>query len=392
MANKRDYYEVLGVDKNADESTLKKAYYKLAKQYHPDTNPGEQVAEEKFKEANEAYEVLSDATKRAKYDQFGHAAFDPSMGGGDGGFGGFGGFSGGFSDFGDLGDILGSMFGGGFGGGSSTRRRNGPVQGDDIGTTIYVDFLEAIFGVKKDVSYNRVCHCNDCQGTGASEGSRGVETCPICQGRGQVSRVQRMGGMSFQSTAPCDNCHGSGKVIKNPCSKCRGSGMTRESKRLSVSVPAGIDNGERIALRGQGNDGRNGGPAGDLIITVSVRPHAFFERDGYNVYCEVPLTIAEATLGAEIDVPTLEGTIKHTIPEGTQPGTKFTMRGKGVPYVNGNGRRGDLIFRTVVEIPRGLNEKQKSAMKAFAESCGESNYAKHKQFFKKIFGTKDKDK
>ena len=392
MANKRDYYEVLGVDKNADESTLKKAYYKLAKQYHPDTNPGDKVAEEKFKEANEAYEVLSDSTKRAKYDQFGHAAFDPSMGGGDGGFGGFSGFSGGFSDFGDLGDILGSMFGGGFGGGSSTRRRNGPVQGDDIGTTIYVDFLEAIFGVKKDVSYNRVCHCNDCQGTGASEGSRGVETCPTCQGRGQVSRVQRMGGMSFQSTAPCDNCHGSGKVIKNPCSKCRGSGMTRESKRLSVSVPAGIDNGERIALRGQGNDGRNGGPAGDLIITVSVRQHAFFERDGYNVYCEVPLTIAEATLGAEIDVPTLEGTIKHTIPEGTQPGTKFTMRGKGVPYVNGNGRRGDLIFRTVVEIPRGLNEKQKSAMKAFAESCGESNYAKHKQFFKKIFGTKDKDK
>ena len=391
MANKRDYYEVLGVDKNADESTIKKAYYKLAKQYHPDTNPGDKVAEEKFKEANEAYEVLSDATKKAKYDQFGHAAFDPSMGGGDGGFGGFGGFSGGFSDFGDLGDILGSMFGGGFGSGSSTRRRNGPVQGDDIGTSIYVDFEEAVFGVKKDVSYNRVCRCNDCQGTGAAEGSRGVETCSACGGRGQVSRVQRMGGMSFQSTAPCENCRGTGKVIKNPCSKCRGSGMTRESKRLTVSIPAGIDNGERIALRGQGNDGRNGGPAGDLIITVSVRPHNIFERDGYNVYCEVPITVAEATLGAEIDVPSLEGNIKHTIPEGTQPGTKFTMRGKGVPYVNGNGRRGDLIFRTVVEIPRGLNEKQKSAMKAFAESCGESNYTKHKQFFKKIFG-KDKDK
>ena len=390
MANKRDYYEVLGVDKNADESTLKKAYYKLAKQYHPDTNPGDKVAEEKFKEANEAYEVLSDSTKRAKYDQFGHAAFDPSMGGGDGGFGGFSGFSGGFSDFGDLGDILGSMFGGGFGSSSSARRRNGPIQGDDIGTTIYVDFIEAVFGVKKDVSFNRVCHCNECQGTGASEGTRGVETCPTCGGRGQVSRVQRMGGMSFQSTAPCDNCRGSGKIIKNPCAKCRGTGMTRESKRLSVSVPAGIDNGERIALRGQGNDGRNGGPAGDLIITVSVRPHNIFERDGQNVYCEVPLTVAEATLGAEIDVPTLEGNIKHTIPEGTQPGTRFTMRGKGIPYVNGNGRRGDLIFRTVVEIPRGLNEKQKSAMKAFAESCGESNYAKHKQFFKKIFGTKDK--
>ena len=391
MANKRDYYEVLGVDKNADESTIKKAYYKLAKKYHPDTNPGDKVAEEKFKEANEAYEVLSDATKKAKYDQFGHAAFDPSMGGGDGGFGGFGGFGGGFSDFGDLGDILGSMFGGGFGGGSSTRRRNGPVQGDDIGTSISIDFEEAVFGVKKDVTYTRVCQCHDCQGTGASEGSSGVETCTVCQGRGQVSRVQRMGGMSFQSTAPCESCRGTGKIIKNPCSKCRGSGMTRESKRLTVSIPAGIDNGERIALRGQGNEGRNGGPAGDLIINVSVRPHNIFERDGYNVYCEVPLTVAEATLGAEIDVPTLEGNIKHTIPEGTQPGTRFTMRGKGIPYVNGGGRRGDLIFRTTVEIPRGLNEKQKSAMRAFADSCGESNYAKHKQFFKKIFG-KDKDK
>ena len=391
MANKRDYYEVLGVDKNADESTIKKAYYKMAKQYHPDTNPGDKVAEEKFKEANEAYEVLSDATKKAKYDQFGHAAFDPSMGGGDGGFGGFGGFSGGFSDFGDLGDILGSMFGGGFSGSSSSaRRRNGPVQGDDIGTTVTIDFEEAVFGVKKDVPYTRACHCASCQGTGASEGSRGVETCSTCGGRGQVSRVQRMGGMSFQSTAACESCRGTGKIIKNPCSKCRGTGMTREGKRLSVSIPAGIDNGERIALRGQGNEGRNGGPAGDLIITVSVRSHAFFERDGYNVYCEVPITVAEATLGAEIDIPTLEGNIKHTIPEGTQPGTRFTMRGKGIPYVNGNGRRGDLIFRTVVEIPRGLNEKQKTAMKAFAESCGESNYTKHKQFFKKIFGSKDR--
>ena len=218
MANKRDYYEVLGVDKNADESTIKKAYYKMAKQYHPDTNPGDKVAEEKFKEANEAYEVLSDATKKAKYDQYGHAAFDPSMGGGEG-FGGFGGFGGGFSDFGDLGDILGSMFGGGFGGSSNARRRNGPVQGEDIGTSIYIDFEEAVFGVKKDVSYNRICRCNDCQGTGASEGSRGVETCSVCQGRGQVSRVQRMGGMSFPSTAPCENCRGTGKIIKNPCSK-----------------------------------------------------------------------------------------------------------------------------------------------------------------------------
>ncbi len=382
MADKRDYYEVLGVDKSADASTIKKAYYKLAKQYHPDANPGDKVAEEKFKEANEAYEVLSDSDKKAKYDRFGHAAFDPGAGAGYGGFGG--GFDG-FGDFGDLGDILGGMFGGAFGGGS-TRRRNGPVQGDDIATSVSISFEEAVFGVKKDISFNRVCRCSDCKGSGASDGN--VETCSTCRGTGQVRRVQRMGGMSFQSTAACDNCRGSGRIIKNPCSKCRGTGMSRESKKLTVSIPAGIDHGERIALRGQGNDGRNGGSAGDLIITVSVKGHSVFERDGYNIYCEVPLTVAEATLGAEIDVPTLEGNVKYDIPEGTQPGTKFTMRGKGVPYVNGNGRRGDLIFRVNVEIPKGLNGKQKDAMRAFADSCGESNYAKRKQFFKKIFGQK----
>ncbi|MBE6552990.1 MAG: molecular chaperone DnaJ [Ruminococcaceae bacterium] len=385
MAEKRDYYEVLGVDKNADAGTIKKAYYKLAKQYHPDTNPGDKVAEEKFKEANEAYEILSDADKRAKYDQFGHAAFDPSMGGGDGGFGGFGGFGGGFGDFGDLGDILGGMFGGAFGG--SRQRRNGPTPGDDIGANITITFEEAAFGVKKEVSYNRICRCADCSGTGAAGGS-GVETCSVCHGAGQVRRVQRMGNMSFQSTAACDACRGSGKIIKNPCSKCRGSGQTRETKRLTVSIPAGIDNGERIALRGQGNDGRNGGAAGDLIIVVSVRNHNIFERDGYDIYCEVPITVAEATLGADIDVPTLEGNTKYHIPEGTQPGTRFTLKSKGIPYVNGNGRRGELIFRVQVEIPKGLTDKQKDAMKAFADSCGESNYSKHKQFFKKIFGQK----
>ena len=381
MAEKRDYYEVLGVDKNADASTIKKAYYKLAKKYHPDTNPGDKEAEERFKEANEAYEVLSDADKKAKYDQFGHAAFDPAMGGGGSGFGGFGGFG----DFGDIGDILGGMFGGAFGGGR--QRRNGPIPGDDIGASVSISFEEAAFGVKKDISYNRVCRCGECSGTGAAGGS-GVETCSVCRGSGQVTRVQRMGGMSFQSSAPCDACRGSGKIIKNPCSKCRGSGQVRENKRLTVSIPAGIDHGERIALRGQGNDGRNGGPAGDLIITVAVKSHALFERDGYNVYCEVPVTVAEATLGAEIDVPTLEGNVKYDVPEGTQPGTTFTLRGKGIPYVNGNGRRGDLIFRTLVEIPKGLSDKQKDAMKKFADACGESNYAKHKQFFKKIFGQK----
>ena len=379
MAEKRDYYQVLGVDKNADAATIKKAYYKLAKQYHPDANPGDKVAEEKFKEANEAYEVLSDADKRAKYDQFGHAAFDPSMGGGSG----FGGFSSeGFGDFGDLGDLFGGIFGSAFGGGRRTR--NGPVRGDDIGLSLSVSFEEAAFGVKKDVSYNRVCRCSECSGSGAAKGTS-AETCSVCHGTGQVRRVQRMGGMSFQSTAVCDACHGTGKIIKEPCQKCRGSGQVRETKKLTVSIPAGIANGERIALRGQGNEGKNGGPAGDLIILVNVRPHTVFDRQGFDILCDVPVTVTEATLGAEIDVPTLEGTVKYTIPEGTQPGTRFSIRGKGIPMIGSSNRRGDLYFTVVVEIPKGLSKKQKEAMAAFAESCGESNYAKKKQFFQKIF-------
>lgn len=381
MAEKKDYYEVLGVEKSADAATIKRAYYKLAKKYHPDANPGDKVAEEKFKEVNEAYEVLSDADKRAKYDQYGHAAFDPSMGGGEGG--GFGGF-GGFGDFGDLGDILGGMFGGAFGGG---RRRNGPQQGEDIGVNIGISFEEAAFGVKKDITYSRICRCPDCRGSGAAPGTQ-AETCSVCHGSGQVKRVQRMGGMAFQSTGTCENCRGTGKIIKTPCSKCRGSGMVRENKKLTVSIPAGIDNGERIALRGQGCDGKNGGPTGDLIIAVSVKPHAVFERRGVTLTCDVPLTVAEATLGAEIEVPTLEGNVKYTIPEGTQSGTTFTLRGKGIPYINNANRRGDLVFRVNVEIPKGLNDKQKAAMKAFADSCGETNYTKHKAFFKKIFGQK----
>ena len=386
MAEKRDYYEVLGVQKGADAGSIKRAYYQLAKKYHPDANPGDKEAEERFKEVNEAYEVLSDPDKRAKYDQFGHAAFDPGAGGSgfEGGFGGFGGFG----DFGDLGDILGGMFGGAFGGGRA--RRNGPVQGDDIAVGVTVTFEEAAFGVKKDVSYNRICRCPDCKGSGARPGTQAT-TCTACGGSGQVRRVQRMGGMAFQTTGTCEACRGTGRIIKEPCQKCRGSGLTRESKRLTVSIPAGIDNGQRIALSGQGNDGRNGGPSGDLIITVSVRRHPLFERDGYNLLCEVPLTVAEATLGAEIKVPTLEGEAGFTIPEGTQPGTTFTLRGKGIPYINNSNRRGDLIFTVSVEIPRGLSEKQKEAMKAFADSCGEVNYAKHKQFFKKLFGQNRKD-
>ena len=383
MAEKRDYYEVLGLSKGAGEAEIKKAYRSLAKKYHPDMNPGDAEAEAKFKEINEAYAVLSDADKKAKYDQFGHAAFDPTAGGAGGGYGGFGG---GFGDFGDLGDIFGSFFGGGFGGGSSARR-NGPVRGDDIGARVNVSFEEAVFGVKKDISFNRIQKCADCSGSGAAKGTK-AETCSACGGSGQRRITQRIGGMAFQSTTSCDSCRGTGKIIKTPCSNCRGTGYVKVNKKLSVNIPAGIDDGERIALRGQGCDGRNGGPTGDLIITVSVKKHAIFERDGYNIYCEVPITVAEATLGAEIDIPTLEGNQKFTIPEGTQQGTHFTLKQKGIPYINNSNRRGDLIFTVNVEIPKGLSEKQKEHMRAFADACGENNYSKREGFFKRIFDKK----
>ena len=380
MADKRDYYEVLGVSKSATEDEIKKAYRTIAKKYHPDMNPGDKEAEAKFKEVNEAYAVLSDADKKAQYDQFGHAAFDQTAGGGyGGGFGGFG-------DFGDIGDIFGNIFGGAFGG-SSSRNRNAPMRGEDVGVRVTVSFEEAAFGVKKDISYNRVQKCPDCSGSGAAKGTS-PETCSACGGQGQRRVTQRLGGMAFQTTATCDKCRGTGKVIKNPCTNCRGTGYIKVTKKLSVNIPAGIDDGERIALRSQGCDGRNGGPAGDLIITVNVKRHSVFERDGYNIYCEIPITVAEATLGSEIDVPTLEGNQKFTIPEGTQPGTQFTIRQKGIPYVNNANRKGDLIFTVNVEIPKSLTEKQKEHMRAFADSCGEGNYSKKSGFFKRIFDKK----
>ena len=379
MADKRDYYEVLGVDKSADEASIKKAYRSLAKKYHPDMNQGDAEAEKKFKEVNEAYAILSDPQKKQQYDQFGHAAFEQ---GGPGAGGGFGGFEG----FGGFGDIFSDIFGGGFGS-SSGARRNAPMRGDDVGATVNITFEEAAFGVKKDVTFNRIQRCSDCGGSGAEKGTK-PETCSTCGGTGQRRVVQRMMGMQFQSTTTCEACRGTGKIVKNPCSNCRGTGFVKVSKKLGVSIPAGIDDGERIALRGEGCDGRNGGPTGDLIITVRVKQHSVFERDGYNIYCEVPITVAEATLGAEITVPTLEGNMQYTIPEGTQPGTQFTIRQKGIPYVNNSSKRGDLVFIVNVEIPKGLNDKQKEHMRAFAESCGENNYGKKTGFFKKLFDKK----
>ncbi len=370
---KRDYYEVLGISKGASAEEIKKAYRGLAKKYHPDMNPGNKEAEEKFKEVSEAYAVLSDADKRGKYDQYGFAGVDPNYGAGGGGGFDFGGF--------DFGDIFGSFFGGGGGG---ARRENMRMRGDDVQIRLTLTFEEAAFGAKKSISYNRVEKCDHCQGSGAAKGST-PETCPTCHGSGQVQTQQRTPFGVFQSSKVCDQCRGSGKIIKNPCQNCRGTGYVKITKKLDVSIPAGIDHGQRVVLRGQGNDGRNGGPAGDLVIVVAVRQHSVFERDGNDIYCEIPLDFTEAALGAEIDIPTLEGKTKYTIPEGTQNGALFTVREKGIPFVNGKGR-GALRFRVLVEVPKNLNAEQKELLRKFADACGNSNYSKKTSFFDKIFG------
>ena len=372
--NKRDYYEVLGVSKGAGEDEIKKAYRTLAKKYHPDMNPGDANAEIKFKEVNEAYAVLSDADKRSKYDRFGHDAFDPSAGAG--GYGGFGGFSG--ADF-DFGDIFSSFFGGGST--TSRSRANMPVEGDDVATRVSISFEEAAFGCKKEVNFARIESCPDCSGSGGTD----IEKCPDCNGTGRVTVRQQTMLVYMQTQRPCAKCAGKGKIIKNPCKNCNGKGRIKINKKLEVNIPMGIDNRQNIILRGQGSAGLNGGPNGDLIIEVSVRPDRIFEREGSNIYCEVPITFAEATLGAEIDVPVLGGgTEKFKIPEGTQSGTNFTLKNKGIPNVN-SGRKGDLIITVAVETPKNLNSKQKELLAAFAESLGESNGTKKHSFFKKLF-------
>ena len=374
--NKKDYYEVLGVDKSASEDDLKRAYRKLAKQYHPDMNPGNAEAEVKFKEVNEAYEVLSDADKRKKYDTYGHAAFDPSMGGGGAGFGGFGGFGGGF----DFGDIFSSIFGGGGGG----RSRSNAVDGDDIMARVTISFEEAVFGCKKEVSFARIEGCTECGATGAEKGTK-PETCATCKGTGHVKVQQNMGFGYMETQRACSSCRGTGKIIKTPCKNCNGKSFVKVNKKIEVTIPAGIDSEQRIILRGQGSAGRNGGANGDLYIQVRVLPHNIFDREGDNLYCEIPVSFAEATLGAEIDVPIIGGkTEKFNIPEGTQSDTSFTLRGKGVPNVNSK-RKGDLIITVVVETPKNLTPEQKKLLLAFASSLGENNSGKKQGFFKKIF-------
>lgn len=364
MAEKRDFYEVLGVKKGVSEDELKKAYRKLAKENHPDLHPGDKECEARFKEINEAYEVLSDPDKRAKYDQFGHAAFDPSQGFGGGGFGGFEGFGG-------FGDIFSDIFGGGFGfGGGGGRNPNAPRKGDNLRATVNIKFEEAAFGVKKDVFVSKIEQCPDCKGTGCAEGTT-AEVCPDCKGTGTVMSTKRTPFGMVQSSEQCPKCKGRGKIIHSPCKTCRGMGSVRRQHKVSVSIPAGIDDGQTISLKGQGNAGLNGGPAGDLLITVLVQPHARFERDGASILLDQEISFAQAALGAEVEVPTLDGKVKLNIPEGTQSGTTFRLKGKGVPFLR-NGGRGDQFVTVNVAVPRGMTSTQKDALRQYAETMGET--------------------
>ncbi len=372
---KRDYYEVLGVEKGASADEIKKAYRKAAMKYHPDRNPGDKEAEEKFKELGEAYEVLSDEEKRSRYDQFGFAGVDPNYGGGAGfGGGGFGGFG-----FGDLGDIFGDIFGGG------SRRQsnqNAPRRGENVVSQLELTFEEAAFGVEKEVSAQRIENCAVCNGSGSADGE--IETCSRCRGTGQVRTTQNFMGMQMQSTSTCPQCSGRGKIVKNPCNTCRGKGKVRRTQKIKVSVPAGINHGQTVRVRNEGCVGFNGGPNGDLMVDIYIKRHPLFERDGINVYCEVPITFSQAALGAEIEVPTLDGKVKYEIPEGTQTGRVFSMSGRGIPVINNSKRRGDHRFAVVVETPTKLTKEQKELLRRLDESLEGKSSPQRKKFFDTI--------
>ena len=374
MADKRDYYEVLGLQKGASAEDIKKAYRKAAMKYHPDRNPGDKEAEEKFKEVGEAYEVLSDEEKRARYDQYGFAGVDPNYAGGAG-FGGFDGF-GGFGGFSDLGDIFGDLFGGGSsrrGGGQNSARR-----GENLMSRLELTFEEAAFGCDKEVSVPRIENCAACNGTGSADGN--VETCPKCRGTGQERVVQNFMGMQMQSTAPCSQCGGKGKIIKTPCNTCKGKGKVRRTNRVVVKVPAGVNDGQSVRVRGEGNVGTGGAPNGDLLVEVHIKPHKLFKRRKFDVYCEVPISFAQAALGAEIEVPTLDGKVSYTIPEGTQTGREFVLRGKGIPQVGNPKLRGDHHFSVVVETPTKLTNEQKELLRQFDGTVSRSVTPKRKGF------------
>lgn len=370
MADKRDYYEVLGVSKGASDDELKKAFRKEAKKYHPDLHPGDKEAEAKFKEINEAYEVLSNPEKRQRYDQFGHAGVDSNYGAG-GGYGG--------SGFGDFGDIFSDIFGGGFGFGGSGGRRNGPRRGNDVRQVVTISFEEAAFGCKKKINITKQEDCPTCKGTGAKPGTS-AETCSHCHGTGQIQTQQRtiLGYMTNVTT--CPHCQGSGKIIKDPCRDCRGTGKVRKTRTVEIDIPAGIDDGQTMQLSGQGEAGERGGPSGDLLITVRVRPHQMFERSGNDVYLNMPVTFVQAALGATLTVPTLDGVVEYDIPEGTQSGTRFRLRGKGIPFIRGK-NRGDQYVTVEVEVPKNLSQRQKEILREFDE---EKNYKKKKSFAEKM--------
>lgn len=371
--NKRDYYEVLGVEKGASAEDIKKAYRKAAMKYHPDRNPGNKEAEEKFKEVGEAYEVLSDDEKRARYDQYGFAGVDPNYAG-SAGFNGFDGF-GGFGGFSDLGDIFGDLFGGGGrrSGGQSAGRR-----GENIMSRLDLTFEEAAFGCDKEVSVPRIENCAACNGTGSADGN--IETCPKCRGTGQERVVQNFMGMQMQSTTTCSQCGGKGKIIKTPCNTCKGKGKVRRTKRVTVKVPAGVNDGQSVRVRGEGNVGSGGAPSGDLLAEVRIKPHKLFKRREFDVYCEVPISFAQAALGAEIEVPTLDGKVNYTIPEGTQTGREFILRGKGIPQVGNPKLRGDHHFSVVVETPTKLTNEQKELLRQFDGTVSRSVTPKRKGF------------
>lgn len=377
MAAKRDFYEVLGLSKGASEDEVKKAYRKLAKKYHPDLNAGDKDAETKFKEVNEAYEVLSDGNKRARYDQFGHAGVDPSYGGGAAGGNPFG------DDF-DIGDIFSSFFGGGFGGGFSRRQANpnAPRRGADTEATISISFEEAAKGCKKDVSYRVVEKCSSCNGSGAASGSS-PKTCPTCHGTGQSRVTQRTPFGVIQTAHTCERCRGAGQVIENPCKKCSGSGRMQATKKVEVTVPAGIDDGQILKVGGHGNAGANGGPAGDLHVYINVKTHPIFERRGFDVWCELPITFVQAALGAEVTVPTLDGKVSYSIHEGTQPGDVFKLRGKGIERLGSRGR-GDQFVKVTIEVPKNLSSSQKDILRSFENEASDTNYQKRKGFFEKL--------
>ena len=370
--NKRDYYEVLGVQKGASTDEIKKAYRKQAMKYHPDRNPGNTEAEEKFKECAEAYEVLSDDDKRARYDQFGFAGVDPNYGAGQGG--GYGSGFGGFGDFGDLGDIFGSFFGGG----TSRASANAPRRGENVGARLEVTFEEAAFGCDKEVSAARIENCSACGGSGSADGK--VETCSMCRGAGQVRTQQNFMGMTMQSSTTCPQCSGRGKIVKNPCNTCKGKGKVRRTQRIKVKIPAGVDHGQSLRVRGEGCVGSNGGPSGDLLVEIYIKRHPIFSREDYTVLCEVPITFAQAALGAEIQVPTLDGKVSFDLPEGTQTGTTFTLAGKGIPMA-GRNRRGDQRFTVVEETPTKLTREQKELLRQLDDTLEIKSNPKGKKFF-----------